>query len=98
MSLLKAVSRQGEIPPLRMNIQGTDGIGKSTFGTGAPDPIFIQAEDGLSYLEVERFPLCDTWSDLMDQVETLYKDDHQWKTVVLDTTDAAGNLCEQHVC
>jgi len=98
MSLLEAVSRQGEIPPLRMNIQGTDGIGKSTFGTGAPDPIFIQAEDGLSYLDVDRFPLCNTWSDLMDQVETLYKDDHQWKTVVLDTTDAAGNLCEQHVC
>ena len=98
MSLLEAVSRQGEIPPLRMNIQGTDGIGKSTFGTGAPDPIFIQAEDGLSYLDVDRFPLCNTWSDLMDQVETLYKDDHKFKTVVLDTTDAVSNLCEQSIC
>ncbi len=60
MSLLQQITSTrpagGPIPPVRMNIQGTDGIGKSTFGAGSLDPVFIQAEDGLSFIDVPRFP------------------------------------------
>ena len=62
MSLLQQVTSTresgGSIPPVRMNIQGTDGIGKSTFGAGADSPIFIQAEDGLSFISAPRFVGC----------------------------------------
>ena len=34
----------------------------------------------------------------MAQVTTLFKDEHRFKTVVLDTTDAVSNLCEQNIC
>jgi hypothetical protein len=81
-----------------MNIQGTDGIGKSTFGAGADTPIFIQAEDGLSYIDVPRFPQADTWVEMLEQVKSLVKEEHQYKTVVLDTTDAAAKLGEAYVC
>jgi hypothetical protein len=81
-----------------MNIQGTDGIGKSTFGAGADTPIFIQAEDGLSYIDVPRFPQADTWVEMLEQVKSLVKEEHQYKTVVLDTTDAAAKLGETYVC
>ena len=74
MSLLAQVTTAREVipnealPPVRMNIQGTDGIGKSTFGAGAPNAIFIQAEDGLNFIEgVARFPLANEWKDILDQ-------------------------------
>jgi len=81
-----------------MNIQGTDGIGKSTFGAGSIDPIFIQAEDGLSFINAPRFPQADTWAEMLEQVKSLVTEEHQYKTVVLDTTDAAAKLGEAYVC
>jgi hypothetical protein len=83
---------------VRINIQGTDGIGKSTFGAGADTPIFIQAEDGLSFINAPRFPQADTWAEMLEQVKSLVTEEHQYKTVVLDTTDAAAKLGEAYVC
>ena len=47
MSLLNQVTTapdsriaEGGYPPVRINIQGIDGIGKSTFGADADDSIF----------------------------------------------------------
>ena len=102
MSLLQQITSTrptgGLIPPVRMNIQGTDGIGKSTFGAGSIDPIFIQAEDGLSFINAPRFPQADTWAEMLEQVKSLVTEEHQYKTVVLDTTDAAAKLGEAYVC
>ena len=40
---------------MRVFVYGVDKIGKSTFGAGAPSPIFLGAEDGTSELDVARF-------------------------------------------
>ena len=102
MSLLQQITSTrpsgGPIPPVRMNIQGTDGIGKSTFGAGADTPIFIQAEDGLSFIDVPRFPQANTWEELLEQIKALVHEEQSYKTVVLDTTDAAAKLGEEYVC
>ncbi len=102
MSLLQQITSTrpagGPIPPVRMNIQGTDGIGKSTFGAGSLDPVFIQAEDGLSFIDVPRFPQANTWGELLEQIKTLVHEEQSFKTVVLDTTDAAAKLGEEYVC
>ena len=102
MSLLQQITSTrpsgSPIPPVRINIQGTDGIGKSTFGAGADAPIFIQAEDGLSFINAPRFPQADTWAEMLEQVKSLVNEEHQYKTIVLDTTDAAAKLGEAYVC
>ena len=104
MSLLQQVTTQNVAagpqgyPPMRLNIQGTDGIGKSTFASKADDVIFLQAEDGLGFLEAARFPKADTWQDLIDQTKSIANEEHSYKTLCLDTTDAASLLAEQHVC
>ena len=97
MSLMDKISNQAEYTQVRMNITGTDGIGKSTFGAGAPKPIFICAEDGLRFIDVPHFPVCETYNDIMEQIKTLGKEEHDYKTVVLDTTDAAERLCQEQV-
>tara|TARA_B100000029_G_scaffold338019_1_gene330245 strand:+ start:14 stop:802 length:789 start_codon:yes stop_codon:yes gene_type:complete len=84
--------------PVKLNIQGGDGVGKSTFASQADDVIFIQAEDGLKYIDAPRFPVAETWQDLINQLLSLAKEDHQYKTICLDTTDAASILAERHVC
>ena len=90
---------EGVAPPVRVNVQGVDGIGKSTFGAHSPSPIFIQAEDGLKFIDgVARFPVIQSWNDLLLQVKTLIETEHSYKSVVLDTTDAASKFCEEYVC
>jgi len=104
MSLLdqvetKSKSFDGTVPPVRVNVQGVDGIGKSTFGADAPSSIFIQAEDGLKFIDnVARFPVIESWNQLLTQVKTLIEEPHGYKSVVLDTTDAASKFGEEFVC
>ena len=104
MSLLdqvetKSKSFDGTVPPVRVNVQGVDGIGKSTFGADAPSSIFIQAEDGLKFIDnVARFPVIESWNQLLTQVKTLIEEPHDYKSGVLDTTDAASKFGEEYVC
>ena len=99
-ALMQSIVTQPVLPPnasyipMRINLQGQDGIGKSTFAANADNPIFIQAEDGLDYIkDVARFPKCETWTQIFDNLMALYETEHDYKTVVLDTTDAAHALC-----
>ncbi|MBO5680941.1 MAG: AAA family ATPase, partial [Lentisphaeria bacterium] len=47
MSILETIQSGKESKPPRLMIYGQEGIGKSTFAAAAPNPIFIQTEDGL---------------------------------------------------
>lgn len=83
--------------PPRLLIAGTEGVGKSTFAAGAPSPVFLGPEDGTGQLEVARFPLPESWSDVLDALREL-DGDHAYKTIVLDTIDWLEPLAWKHVC
>jgi len=84
--------------PLRIVIYGVDGIGKSSFAADAPTPIFISAEDGTAHLDVTRFPNPDGWSDILEAITVLYEQEHEFKTVVLDSADWAEQIARDSVC
>jgi AAA domain len=84
---LKSISRNDNTAPPRLMVYGVEGIGKSTFAAGAPDPIFILTEDGLGSLDVEHFPIAHSLDNVMDAIGALYAEDHPYKTVVLDSLD-----------
>ena len=46
MSMLENIRRGKENRPPRLFIYGQEGVGKSTIGAAAPNPIFVQTEDG----------------------------------------------------
>lgn len=48
--------------------------------------------------EVPHLPICNTWADLLDSVRALIEQDHDYKTVVIDTLNGAERLCHEHVC
>jgi hypothetical protein len=98
MSLLKTIETGIKVPALKLNISGTDGIGKTTFGSQAPKPIFVKTEDGTNFIDVPSFPLCESYDDIVKQLQTLIEEDHDYKTLVFDTTDWAEKLVQQKVC
>lgn len=96
--LLTDVVRGKLKKPQRIVLYGVEKIGKSTFGAEAPRPIFVGAEDGTSELDVARFPEPKSWTDVLDAIQTLTCDAHDFETVVLDTLDWMEPLCWAHVC
>lgn len=83
--------------PLRELVYGVPGIGKTTFAADAPDPIFL-GEDGSRGLEVARFPVARSWGDVKDGVGELYRENHNYRTLVLDTADHVATLIEAAIC
>lgn len=78
--------------PLRVVLYGVEGIGKTTWAAGAPNPVFIGAEDGTANLDVTRFPNPERLDDIMDAIGVLYAEEHPYKTLVLDSIDWAETL------
>lgn len=71
----------------RIVVYGVHGIGKSTFGSKAPNPVFIQTEDGLGSIDTAYFPLATTSAEVISAVETLTTQEHDFETCVLDSID-----------
>lgn len=83
-------------PPVVV-VYGTHGIGKSSLAAEFPAPVFIATEDGLSALDVVSFPVAETWRSVLESIGALIKEEHQFKTCVLDTADWAERLIHQEV-
>lgn len=75
-----------QLPP-RVCVYGVHGVGKSTFASQFPAPIFISTEDGLSSLDVTSFPRAKSIEDVQGSIKTLIKEDHEFKTIVVDSID-----------
>lgn len=73
--------------PPRIIIYGNHGLGKSTFGSMAPNPVFIQTEDGLAGLDCARLNKASSFADVISQLGELYNEPHDFKTVVIDSLD-----------
>ncbi len=73
--------------PPRILIYGAQKKGKSTFGSLADKPVFIQTEDGLDAIGADAFPLSTSFQAVMDNLQSLAEQEHEFKTVVIDSLD-----------
>ncbi|KPK68886.1 MAG: oxidoreductase [Acidithiobacillales bacterium SM23_46] len=91
---------QGKPPraPRRTLFYGIHGIGKSTFGSMAEKPIFVQTEDGLGEINCKRFPLAHRYNDVLMALGELYTESHEYRTVVIDSLDWLERLIWAQVC
>lgn len=83
-------------PPIILHY-GVQGIGKSTWASEAPEPVFIQTEEGLNTLNVTKFPKANSVTDVFDALTALAMEEHQFKTLVLDSIDWFENLVHRQV-
>jgi len=68
------------------------------FASQSQLPIFICPEDGTEHLDVVRIPTPKKWKDVVDALNELDKEPHDFKTLVMDTMDWIEPLLDAHVC
>lgn len=87
----------GKVPKAqKVVLYGVEGIGKSTFASQFPDPLFIDTEDSTLHMDVKRFDKPTSWEMLMQQVDFV-KQNRPCQTLVIDTMDWAEDLCKRHL-
>ena len=84
---LAQLTRANAPKPPRILIHGVAGVGKTTFAAEANNPVFVQTEDGLGTIPAASFPLARTFEEVLESLASLYTEDHDFKTVVIDSVD-----------
>ena len=79
-------------------VYGPEGIGKSTFASKFPEPVFIDTEGGTKDMDVARLPAPSSWNMLLEEVRYVLDNPQVCKTLVIDTADWAENKCSTSVC
>ena len=79
-------------------VYGPEGIGKSTFASHFPDPIFIDTEGSTKDMDVARLEAPSSWQMLTEQVKYVKAHPEICRTLVIDTADWAEMLCTEAVC
>jgi len=100
MSILKTVGKPADRPVI-VTICGDSGLGKTTLACSFPKPIVIRAEDGLQAIPADArpdaFPTLTKVEDLWEQLKALIHEEHDYKTVVVDSVTALERMFAQHV-
>lgn len=79
-------------------VYGPEGIGKSTFASKFPDPVFIDTEGSTNDMDVARLPRPTSWTMLLEEIDYVKKTVGLCKTLVIDTIDWAEQLCVEYIC
>lgn len=88
----------GAVPhALKIIVYGPEGVGKSTFASQFPDPLFIDTEGSTKGMDVKRYPAPTSWPMLLDEVHDVGAS-KPCCTLVIDTADWAEKLCITNVC
>ena len=86
------ISRGKQKTAIRLCSYGPEGVGKSTFASHFPEPLFIDVEGGTKQLDVARFPTPATWADLLEEIDAVIEEPDVCQTLVIDTIDRAETL------
>lgn len=97
-ALLAQVTTGKIVIPDRITLHGLDGVGKSTFGSQAPNPIFLGPERGTASLNVARLPATKNLQQIHEAIRELTMDQHDYKTLVIDSWDWIEPLIWAYVC
>lgn len=106
MSLGMIQTKGGSLPN-RYILHAVEGWGKTSLGSKFPKVVFMQSkgETGLQTLiaaqqipETPHFPEANSWEEILGAVQVLIDDEHDYKTLCIDTMNGAERLCHEFVC
>ena len=94
---LSTLRRKAEPKPPIAIIYGTHGIGKTTLAVGGADPVVAAIEDGLGQLDAPSWGI-KTFAEMMEAIGVLYSEEHDRKTLVVDSLDWLEELVWAETC
>jgi hypothetical protein len=99
MSWNQQVVKGGEqkIMQPRVMVYAGAGVGKSTFGSKLPKPVFIDYDHGVDDVNVDRIPGPKTWAESMALIRAVAADPMGYKSLVLDTVDPLEEQAIEHI-
>lgn len=83
--------------PQKIVLYGPEGIGKSTFASKMPDPVFIDTEGSTKKLNVRRMDPPQSWSMLLSEAKYIAEHPAVCRSLIIDTMDWAEKLAVSHV-
>ncbi len=92
MEIIKGVIKD----PQKIVFYGVEGIGKSTFASKFPNPLFIDTEGSTKNLDVARLKKPTSWEYLGQQIDYVKKN-KPCKTLVIDTIDWTERLAIEFI-
>jgi hypothetical protein len=100
MSILSQVSKPADRPVIA-TITGDAGVGKTSLAATFPSPIFIRLEDGVQAIPLDKrpdaLPVISNVDQLWEQLSALINDEHNYKTVVIDSVTQAETLFGNYI-
>lgn len=98
---LQALSKPTGDRPIITTLFGEGGMGKTTLAAMFPKPVFIRTEDGTASLigndDVALFPLAKSSQDVIDAMVALGTEEHDRKTLVVDSITQLATMIEHEV-
>ena len=92
------ITRGIQTKPLKVVIYGPEGIGKSTFASCFPEPLFIDTEGSTTRMDVARTDTPTSLAMLTQLLTEIRDNPPGCKTLIIDTVDWAERLCITAVC
>lgn len=98
MEELFVVQKGKKKEPFNVILAGVAGIGKSTWGSGSPSPLFLGGEE-TGEIDVQRLPQAKSYADITAQVDHLLSSDCEirYETLVVDTLDSIEKMLHEKI-
>ena len=89
---------KGRMSDFSFLVYGPPGIGKTTWANAFPEALFLATESGTELMEAASVEI-GSWADFLAVQDALRgREDHDFRTIVVDTIDLLYPLCIQATC